>query len=142
VAEVTSFVAFFLGQFLLSSPATHQTLTDPGVFRAVFGGGLFVCVLGLMAMGLGTIIRHTAGAISAFVAILLVLPIILQALPYSLSTDIRRFMPDQIAVRMVTTQARNVDFRSFSPWVGMFILCGYAVVLLVIGASMLNRRDA
>jgi ABC-2 type transport system permease protein len=99
-------------------------------------------VLGLMAMGLGTIIRHTAGAISAFVAILLVLPIILQALPYSLSTDIRRFMPDQIAVRMVTTQARNVDFRSFSPWVGMFILCGYAVVLLVIGASMLNRRDA
>jgi ABC-type transport system involved in multi-copper enzyme maturation permease subunit len=142
VAEVTSFVAFFLGQFLLSSPATHQTLTDPGVFRAVFGGGLFVCVLGLMAMGLGTIIRHTAGAISAFVAILLVLPIILQALPYSLSTDIRRFMPDQIAVRMVTTQGRNVDFRSFSPWVGMFILCGYAVVLLVIGASMLNRRDA
>jgi len=51
VAEVTSFVAFFLGQFLLSSPATHATLSSPGAFRAVFGGGLFVCALGLLAMG-------------------------------------------------------------------------------------------
>jgi ABC-2 type transport system permease protein len=142
VAEATSFVAFFLGQFLLSSPATHQTLSDPGVLRAVFGGGLFVCVLGLMAMGLGTIIRHTAGAISAFVAILLVVPIIVQVLPYSLSTSVRRFMPDEIAGRMVTTNARTIDFRSFSPWVGMLIMCIYAVVLLVIGASLMNRRDA
>jgi len=142
VAEATSFVAFFLGQLLLSAPATHQTLSDPGVFRAVFGGGLFVCVLGLMALGLGTIIRHTAGAISVFVALLLVLPIIVQALPYSLSTDVRRFMPVPIAARMVTTNSANIDYRSFTPWVGMLILCIYAVVLLVIGASMLQRRDA
>jgi ABC-2 type transport system permease protein len=142
VAELTSFVAFFLGQFLLSSPATHASLSAPGALRAVFGGGLFVCVLGLMAMGLGTIIRHTAGAISAFVGLLLVLPIIVQTLPYQLSADVRRFLPDSILVRMVTTNSRNTDYNSFSPWVGMLILCIYAVVLLVIGASLLNRRDA
>jgi ABC-type transport system involved in multi-copper enzyme maturation permease subunit len=142
VAELTSFVAFFLGQFLLSSPATHATLSDPEVFRAVFGGGLFVCVLGLIAMGLGTIIRHTAGAISAFVGLLLVLPIIVQTLPYQLSADIRRFLPDPILVRMVNTTKANVDYNSFSPWVGMLFLCIYAVALLVIGTSLLNRRDA
>ncbi len=65
VAEFTSFVAFFLGQFLLSAPATHATLSSPGALRAVIGGGLFICLLGLLALGLGTIIRHTAGAISA-----------------------------------------------------------------------------
>jgi ABC-2 type transport system permease protein len=140
VAELTSFVAFFLGQFLLSSPATHATLSSPGAFRAVFGGGLFVCVLGLAAMGLGTIIRHTAGAISAFVAILLVLPIITAALPNQLSQDIRKFMPDRIGVDVLTTKGQ--DFGAFSPWVGLLILCIYAVVLLVIGASMLEKRDA
>ena len=140
VAELTSFVAFFLGQFLLSSPATHATLSSPGAFRAVFGGGLFVCVLGLAAMGLGTIIRHTAGAISAFVAILLVLPIITAALPNQLSQDIRKFMPDRIGVDVLTTKGQ--DFGAFSPWVGLLILCVYAVVLLVIGASMLEKRDA
>jgi ABC-type transport system involved in multi-copper enzyme maturation permease subunit len=142
VAEVTSFIAFFLGQFLLSSPATHATLSSPGALRAVFGGGLFVCVLGLIALGLGTIVRHTAGAISVFVAILLILPILVQALPNQLSADVRRFMPDRIAVQMVTTNRLNNNFDSFSPWVGMLVLCLYAVVLLVIGASLMERRDA
>lgn len=140
VAELTSFVAFFLGQFLLSSPATHATLSSPGALRAVFGGGLFVCLLGLIAMGLGTIIRHTAGAISAFVAILLVLPIIVQVLPQQLSLDVRKFMPDRIAVQMVTTHGKV--FQAFSPWVGMSFMFVYAVVLLVIGASLLEKRDA
>ncbi|MGD0853151.1 MAG: ABC transporter permease [Acidimicrobiales bacterium] len=140
VAEVTSFVSFFLGQFLLSAPATHATLASPGAFRAVFGGGLYVCVLGLIAMGLGTIIRHTAGAISAFVGILLILPIIVQALPNQLSLDIRRFLPDRIGASIITT---NGGLNSaFSPWVGLMVLCIYAVALLVIGNSLLQRRDA
>jgi len=140
VAEFTSFVAFFLGQFLLSAPATHATLSSPGAFRAAFGGGLFVCLLGLIALGLGTIIRHTAGAISAFVGVLLVLPIITQALPSQLAQDVRKFMPDRIGVDVLTTKSQ--DFGAFSPWVGIFIVAIYAVVLLVIGASMLERRDA
>jgi ABC-2 type transport system permease protein len=142
VAELTSFVAFFLGQFLLSSPATHATLSSPGALRAVVGGGLFVCLLGLLAMGLGTIIRHTAGAISAFVAILLIVPLIVQALPYQLSADIRRFMPDRIGVQIVTTNRANNNFGSFSPWMGILILALEATVLIVIGASLLQRRDA
>jgi ABC-2 type transport system permease protein len=140
VAEVTSFVAFFLGQFLLSSPATHATLSSPGAFRAVFGGGLYVCVLGLIALGLGTIIRHTAGAISAFVGILLIVPIIVQALPNQLSFDVRRFMPDRIGADIITTKGGFPE--AFSPWVGVLILCIYAVVLLAIGNTLLQRRDA
>ncbi len=140
VAEFTSFVAFFLGQFLLSAPATHASLSSPGAFRAVFGGGLFVCVLGLIALGMGTIIRHTAGAISAFVGMLLILPIIVQVLPNQISLDVRRFMPDRIGVDIITTKGGL--FQAFSPWVGLMILCLYAVGLLVIGNSMLDKRDA
>jgi ABC-type transport system involved in multi-copper enzyme maturation permease subunit len=140
VAEFTSFVAFFLGQFLLSAPATHATLSSPGAFRAVFGGGLYICVLGLIALGLGTIIRHTAGAISAFVGILLILPIIAATLPNQLSQDLRRFMPDRIGVDILTTKGGIAG--GFSPWVGLLILCIYAVVLLVIGNSLMQRRDA
>jgi len=140
VAEFTSFVAFFLGQFLLSAPATHATLSSPGAFRAVFGGGLYVCVLGLMALGMGVIIRHTAGAVSAFVGILLILPIVVQALPNGISLDVRRFLPDRIGATMITTNGSL--FQTFSPWVGLLVLCLYAVGLLIIGNSMLASRDA
>jgi ABC-2 type transport system permease protein len=143
VVEVTSFVAFFLGQFLLSSPATHATLSSPGAFRAVFAGGLFVCLLGMIALGMATIIRHTAGAISAFVGMLLILPIIVQALPNSLSQDVRRFLPDRIGVTVITTNTKGGGlFNQFSPWVGILVMCIYAVVLLGFGASLLEKRDA
>lgn len=142
VAEFTSFVAFFLGQFLLSAPATHATLSSPGALRAVVGGGIFVCLLGLLAMGLGTIIRHTAGAISAFVAILLIVPLIVQALPYQISADIRRFLPDRLGVQIVTTSRADIDYGSFSPWVGILILAIEAAVLLIIGGMLMERRDA
>ncbi len=141
VAEVVSFVSFFLGQVLLSAPATHATLSTPGAFRAVFGGGLFVCVLGLFALGLGVIIRHTAGAISAFIAILLVLPLITAALPTSIANDLRRFMPDRIGATMITVHG-NLGANSFSPWVGLLVLALYAVAALVIGGALLVRRDA
>ena len=139
VSEIVAFLSFFLGQSLLTSPAIHATISSPGALRAVFGSGLYLCLLGLMALGLATIIRHTAGAISAFVGILLVLPLIVQALPNSIAVDIRRFLPDRIGVTIINT---NNGPHAFAPWTGMLVLAGYTVGLLVIGSVMLVRRDA
>jgi hypothetical protein len=62
-----------LGQALLTSPAKHATLSSPGALRAVAGIGLFLCVTGLLALGIAVVVRHTAGAISVYVFVLLVL---------------------------------------------------------------------
>ncbi len=139
VAEVVAFLAFFLGQALLSAPAIHASLHSPGALRAVVGSGLYICVLGLFSLGLATIIRHTAGAISAFVGILLVLPLIVQALPTSIELDVRPYLPDRIGAEMISLHSFP---GSFSPWVGFLILCGYAVAALAVGAVLLVRRDA
>jgi ABC-type transport system involved in multi-copper enzyme maturation permease subunit len=141
VAEIVSFASFFLGQALLSSPAIHDTLASPGALRAVAGCGLFIAALGLLALGLGTIIRHSAGAISCFVGILLILPLLVQALPSSVTLDVRKFLPDRIGVTMITTNGGS-GVGAFSPWVGLLILVCYAVAANVIGAVMLSRRDA
>ena len=140
VAEIVAFVSFLVGQALLSAPATHASLSTPGALRAVVGTGLYLGVIGLFALGLATIIRHTAGAISAFVGLLLVLPIIVEALPNSLQFDIRRFLPLQIGGVMMSVNTQNA--HSFGPWTGFFVLCIYAVTALVIGGIFLVRRDA
>jgi ABC-2 type transport system permease protein len=140
VAEIVAFVSFLVGQALLSAPATHASLSTPGALRAVVGTGLYLGVIGLFALGLATIIRHTAGAISAFVGILLVLPIIVEALPNSLQFDIRRFLPLQIGGVMMSVNTPNA--HSFAPWTGFFALCVYAAAVLVIGGVLLVRRDA
>jgi ABC-type transport system involved in multi-copper enzyme maturation permease subunit len=142
VAEFVSFTSFFLGQALLSSPAIHATLSSPGALRAVVGCGLYVATLGLFGLGLATIIRHSAAAISTFVGILLILPLIVEALPNSLALEVRRFLPDHIGATMITTNNGFAGTGAFSPWVGLLILVAYAVAANVIGAVLLVRRDA
>jgi ABC-2 type transport system permease protein len=140
VSEVVSFVAYFLGQSLLTGATPHTTLGDPGALRAVVGAGLYLCVIGLIAVGLAMIIRHTAGAISAFVGMLLVLPLIVAALPSSIGEDkIRRFLPANIGDSIT---ALHSGPHTFAPWTGFVVLCIYAAVVLVIGGVMLVRRDA
>lgn len=138
-SEVIAFASFLVGQALLSAPATHATLATPGAWRAVVGGGLFLFLIGLFSLGLATIIRHTAGAISAFVAILLVLPLIARALPGNLDRDLVRFLPGQIGANIASGSPIP---NSFAPWTGLAVLAGYTVVLLVIGAVLLVERDA
>lgn len=139
VGEVVSFVAFFVGQSLLSAPATHATIGGDGVLRAVVGGGLYLAVLGLLALGIAALIRHTAGSISAFVGVLLILPLIVAALPSSIGGPIGRYLPANIGVTMVSTHPQTGSFPS---WVGFGILCGYAAATLVLAGFFLTKRDA
>jgi len=142
VSEVLSFGAFFLGQSMLASPAPHAVLSQPGVLRAVVGGGLVLTVLGLFALGLATIIRHSAAAITTYVGLLLVLPLVVQALPSSISQPITKYLPFHISDAMTSVTHVMGNGPSLSPWVGFVVLCGYAAVSLGVGMWMLVRRDA
>ncbi|MGH9028967.1 MAG: ABC transporter permease [Acidimicrobiales bacterium] len=144
-SEVLAFAAFLVGQALLKGSTPYATLGQPGVLRAVAGVGLVLAVIGLLALGLATIIRHTAGAISAFAAVLLIVPLILQAFPVSVQHALIKFMPLVIAENMAATHGVTGDFGGavlFSPWVGFGLLCAYSLASLLIGGFLLVRRDA
>lgn len=129
-------------QGLLSSSGS-ASLGQPGVLRAVIGAGLYLAVLGLLALGLATIIRHTAGAISAFVGVVLVLPLIVQALPASISNAVARYLPSNIGLVMFSTH--DIPDRlgpAFSAWTGFALLIGYTVIVLAVGCWVLVHRDA
>jgi ABC-2 type transport system permease protein len=144
-SEIITFVAFFVGQELLKGSTPYATLGQPGVLRAVAGAGLVLTVMGLFALALGTIIRHTAGAIASYVGILLVVPLILQAFPTSVQHALLKFMPLLIAEHMASTVGNSQDFGNaplFTQWAGFGILCGYTAALLVLGGYLFTRRDA
>jgi ABC-2 type transport system permease protein len=137
-AEVTAFAGFLLGQAFLTSPARHATLSSPGALRAVAGIGLFLCVSGLLGLGIAVMIRHTAGAISVYVFVVLVLPIIVSGLPNSLQHQIERLLPASIGSVMINNSVPD----AFGPWTGFLILCGYTAAILTLGTVLLVRRDA
>ncbi|HEY2563395.1 MAG TPA: hypothetical protein VGI44_06760, partial [Acidimicrobiales bacterium] len=140
VGEIVSFAAFLLGQHILAGKTPTASLSDPTVARAVVSAGLFLTALGLMALGLATIIRHTAAAISTFVGMLFILPVIADVLPSSFANDVNRFLPADIGTRMLSVNYHGTD--TFGPWLGFALLGGYAAVLLIAGGVLLVRRDA
>jgi len=141
ISEVVAFISFLLGQALLTSPAPHASFSTPGALTAVAGTGLYLCVIGLFALALATLIRHTAGAISTFVFLLFFVPLIEEGLPAFMQNAINRYMPLTIGNRIVHATNGGAPF-TFSPWVGLGILCAYTLALSLVGGCLLARRDA
>ncbi len=81
VGEIVAFASFFIGSALAHSLA--GVAERPGVTRAVLGAGLYLTVLGLFALAIGNLIRHTAGAITSVIALVLVIGPLLALLPDS-----------------------------------------------------------
>lgn len=138
--EILAFAAFAAGEAALRSPAPHATLGQPGVLRAVLMGGAYPALIALTALGLGAVIRHTAGAICAVAGILFVLPLILVPLGTSIQDSVGKFLPMPIAENSLT--AVKPVAHSLPPGIGFGMLCLYAVAALGAGTWALARRDA
>lgn len=76
LGETFSFVTFLLAQPFMRAQHLDVALTDHGVLRAVAGAGLYLAALALIGLGLGSLIRHTAGAVSAMFTLVFVIPIL------------------------------------------------------------------
>jgi ABC-2 type transport system permease protein len=140
VSIITSFIAFFVGQALMHGTGEAATLSGPNVLRAVVGCALYVVVIGIMSYAFGTIIRHTAGTIATMVGILFILPLITQVLPTDWINDVTRWLPTTAADAILSTTL--VQPNEFAAWGQLAVTAGYAVVVLLIGATLFRRRDA
>ncbi|MGF7239312.1 MAG: ABC transporter permease subunit [Frankia sp.] len=69
LGELFTFTTFLLGQAILSGKHLEVSLTDPDVLRAVASAGLYLAVVAIVGLGLGTVIRHTPAAIAALFAL-------------------------------------------------------------------------
>jgi hypothetical protein len=134
--ELLAFTCFFIGQGILSGGAPSTTIGQPGVLRALLLSGAYLALLALFGLGLGLIIRHTAGAIATFVGCTLLLPILLQPLSNSLA----RFTPESILANSVATVVPQQG--QLSALTGFLMMSLYCVVVLALGRALLVRRDA
>jgi hypothetical protein len=141
LAEIVAFCSFFAGSAVLHSKLA-VTLSDPGVTRAVVGAGLYLTVLGLLALAIGGLIRHTAGAITTVIGLVLVLPIITGLLPNNWwwAAHLNAYLPEQAG--SLVYQAHQQSGNLLTPWQGFGVLCIWAAGLLVGAGYLLWRRDA
>jgi ABC-2 type transport system permease protein len=139
MALVTCFAAFFLTQAILSTKSYGVTLSHSGSLQVVVGGALYLVAVGLLGVGLGFVMRHTAAAISTVFGLLFVLPIVANFLPQSWQDHVVKYLPGQAGQAVFATRPQP---HTMAPWTGLTLFFGYALLSLVIGGVMLRRRDA
>ena len=102
-----------------------------------------LCLCGLLAFGIGMILRHTAGAITAAIGLLFVLSVVVHFLPDSWQVHVDKWMPALAGSGIWATVAPPPgDTPMFSAWAGFAVLAGYAAVAMAAGLVVFFRRDA
>jgi ABC-2 type transport system permease protein len=140
VSEVVSFCSFFIGAAIVRHEIV-VSLSQPNVTRAVIGTGLYLTVLGLFALAIGALIRHTAGAIAVVIGLVLVVGPLLGLLDsYDWGRHVHDWFPTQAGGYIVTVH--QASDQVLSPWQGFAVFCGWTALLLIIGGYLLRRRDA
>jgi ABC-2 type transport system permease protein len=135
-----SFAAFFLGQSALS-PAKHAGIGDPGVLTAVSGAGLYLTLVGLLAMFIGVLVRHTPGALAALFGILIVLPVLfLSIIPGKITQNLGEYMPGQ-AGEQAFHQLHSGAY-ALGSWPGLGVLAAYVAVAAFAAFALILKRDA
>lgn len=139
IMTAASFATFFAAQIILSADGHGSSLSDPGALRAVAGVGLYLALVGLLGGALGWIVRSTAGGISALVGILVVVPVIVQALPGSMSTTISELLPSNAGGSFLSS-IHQAD--TLTPWVGIGVFALWVAAAVAGAVVTVRRRDA
>jgi hypothetical protein len=139
VGTTACLAAFLGGQAIFAGKGIGVSLGAANELRAVLGGGVFLALLGLLALGIGAIVRHTAGAIAAFVGLILVAPALVGALPSPWSGNIAKFLPANAGQTLISV---HTSAGQLSPWAALAVLVGWVAVSLGTAAVLIRRRDA
>jgi ABC-type transport system involved in multi-copper enzyme maturation permease subunit len=132
-------ITFQLGGAVLKTDELAMSLSEAGVLRALVGASLYLGLVGVWGIALGTLLRSTAGGIAVLVSVLLVVPGLTGLLPASIRDDVTRYLPNNSG-QAVTHLHQASD--SLGPWAGLAVFTGWVALTLAGAAYRLVRTDA
>jgi ABC-type transport system involved in multi-copper enzyme maturation permease subunit len=135
---VASVVAFLVAQAVLSGHRPTFSLSDGATLRVVIGTGVYLTLVGLIGSSLAWIVRSTPGALVATLAVILVLPILLELVLPSWGDYIAAYLPTGAGQSFSTSLPLP---HALSPWTGLAVMVGWVVAGLLAAAVVLRRKD-
>jgi ABC-2 type transport system permease protein len=139
VGAVGAVVAFLIGSGVLSGSAIAMSISDHGVVRSLLGAGVYLGLVGVIGVALGTLLRSTAGGISLLVGTFLLVPGLMSLLPKSWREDLTPYLPSSAGESILALQHST---GALSAGAGLLVLLGWTALALGGAAYRLIRSDA
>ena len=110
--------------------------------RAAVGSVLYLALVGLLSLGIATIVRDSAAATGAVLGVLYVPPVIALFLGGEPAWQrwVERYTPTNAG--LATLNTTGLHHLAISPWAGLGVLAGWAAVALLAAGLLLRLRDA
>ena len=137
LAELVALPSFFIGSAITGKYAS-TSITQPTTLRAILAFGVFMALMGLIALFVGTIVRHPAAGISIVLALQFVVPVLVSLVPGSLGEHLSDAFPANTDVMMGTGPT---DPGALTPIQGFGCLLAWTVVLFLLARFSLKHRD-
>ncbi|MFD7653564.1 hypothetical protein ACFV4N_06250 [Actinosynnema sp. NPDC059797] len=149
VGEAAAFGSWGLS-WLLADDTSQLALDSANDWRHVAGVGLVYGAGALLALGVGALVRQTAGAVSIILVFALVLESVVGFIP-NIGDDIQKWMPFTVANKFIMGDpdvgampegAGPAAVGDLSPWGSLGYFAAIAVAVYVISLVVVKRRDA
>ncbi len=116
------------------------SVADTPTLRAAAGTVLYLGLVAVLSLGAGAVVRDTATAIMAVLALLFTVPMIAQFVTDpEWSTRLQRYSPTTAGLAIQATT--GLDRLPIGPWAGLGVLAAYAGASMLLAAILLEVRD-
>lgn len=132
-------------------PAADLGLNTSFEWRTVAGVGLVYAISAVIAVSVGSMVRHSAGAISILLIYTQLVEGLVTLIP-KVGDDIQKWMPFNNANKFLTgnpditgravDQGPGISNAPLAPWAALAYFAGIALVLLITSLVVANKRDA
>lgn len=147
VGEVIAFGAYGLGRLI--KPRADLALDTAAEWRFVAGVGLIFALSAAIAIAVGALVRHTAGAIAILLVWTMLVEGLVGVIP-KVGDDIQRWLPWVQANHFLTAgngepagEGSGLDLNMpFGPWGALAYFAGITATILVLALVAVERRDA
>ncbi|MGW0035208.1 ABC transporter permease [Gordonia sp. NPDC003376] len=139
LAFLTMLILTVICVLMLKAGITGIDLGSSGVIRQIWGIPVFAALCVLLSIGVGALVRQTAGAISLVLVWMLVIETILGAVP-----KVRDWAAPLLPFGNGTRFLSGVEGSDYhwGPTVSLVYFAAWAIVIFVVGVIVTDRRDA
>ncbi|HEX2772836.1 MAG TPA: ABC transporter permease [Micromonosporaceae bacterium] len=117
------------------------SLADEPTRRAAIGTVLYLGLIALLSLGVGAIVRDTAGAITVVLSLLFLFPMIAMFVTDAKWHErLEKYAPMTAGLNIQAT--RGLDQLATGPWAGLGVLAAYAGAAVIGGLLVFQFRDA
>jgi ABC-2 type transport system permease protein len=144
VGLVSTFGAILVAMPILAGKGITASLTDPDVFLPPLYGALYLALLSVFALGIGAMLRNSAGGIAAVLGILLLLSTLWSLIPGDWAREAMQYLFSNAGANFFTAggMGGGMGDGQLEVWQSLLVVLAWIAASLVGAALLLKRRDA